>query len=84
MTEDRENVPAYIARCKCGCGGIIMATVDRPEHAKDVARDVADAIRDGYTVEHVTVGYVRHTGILGCLREKKDREKQPDLPGVAT
>ena len=60
-----ENNPAYIARCKCGCGGIIMATIDNPEHKKDVAKEVAKCIRDGYSVEQVTIGYVRQSK-LGC------------------
>jgi hypothetical protein len=74
-TDDRELTPAYISLCKCGCGGIIMAAVDRPEYAKDVAQDVAEAIREGYKVEHVTVGYV-HQHHLGCLR----KVKQDELP----
>lgn len=60
-----KNTGSYIARCKKGCGGIVFATVDIPEHAEDVARDVAEMIANGYTIEHVTVGYVHENG-FGC------------------
>lgn len=60
---------AYIGRCRCGCGAITFATVDRPEWAKDTAKSVAQAIRDGYSVEHVELSTVRMTT---CKR-------QPDL-----
>lgn len=76
--ENEELTPAYIARCKCGCGAIVMATVDRPEYQKDVAKDVADAIRDGYTVEHVTVGYVHQAG-FGCQHKKVGAVQQEKL-----
>jgi hypothetical protein len=52
-----EEFPAYIARCKCGA--IIMATVDVPEHAAEVAKEIAKCVREGYAIERVTVGYVR-------------------------
>lgn len=74
MMDITESTPAYIARCKCGCGGIVMATVDIPEHAEEVAKEVAACIRDGYSVEHVTVGYVRtfsKEAGFGCVREKQ-------------
>jgi len=54
-----EQVPAYIARCRV-CGGIIMAAVDDDEVDRGaLAEDVARAIRDGHSVERVTVGWVR-------------------------
>jgi Ethanolamine utilization protein EutJ (predicted chaperonin) len=75
---DKDQTPAYIARCKCGCRGIVMCTVDRPEHAVDVAKEVADCIRDGLTVEHVTVGYVHEFG-FGCEVENALAKLQPAL-----
>ena len=48
---------AYIARRPCGC--IVIAIVDEPRHAKDTAKDVAKAIRQGYAVERVTIEVVR-------------------------
>lgn len=57
---------AYIARCRCGCKGIVMAIVDNPVHKREVAKEIAKCIREGYTIEHVTVGYVRQSK-FGCL-----------------
>ena len=71
--DDKINTPSYIARCKCGCGGIVMATVDIPKHKKETAKTVAECIRDGLVVERVTVGYVR-SNPFGC--QKKDQQEQ--------
>jgi len=60
---------AYIGRCRCGCGAITFACMDRPEWSKDTAKSVAQAIRDGYTIEHVALDSFRMTT---CKR-------QPDL-----
>lgn len=72
MSDQNESTPAYIARCKCGCSGVIMMTVDMPDHAQEVAHEVAACVREGYPVEHVTVGYartfVKNNG-FGCLRQ---------------
>jgi hypothetical protein len=43
-----------------------MATVDLPEHAADVAKDIADCVRRGFAIEHVTVGYVRTNWSTHC------------------
>lgn len=48
---------AYVGRKPCGCIG--AAFVDKPEHAKDIAREVASWIRDGLTVERMTTEEVR-------------------------
>lgn len=56
---------AYIARCKCGCGGLVFAVVDNPEHAADTAKEVAKCIMDGYAVERATVGFIRSQP-FGC------------------
>ena len=50
---------AYIGRCRCGCGAIPFACVDKPEWAKDTAKSIAQAIRDGYTIERVPLSEVR-------------------------
>lgn len=52
-----EQVMAYIAREKCGC--VTGATIDNPQHRKEVAKDVAAWVRDGRIVERVDSGYVR-------------------------
>lgn len=48
---------AYVGRARCGC--IRMAVVDDPDRASRVAREVAEAIRAGETVERVACAYVR-------------------------
>ena len=48
---------AYIAKKPCGC--IVLAVVDNPDHRRDVAKEVAKAIREGYIIERVTADYVR-------------------------
>lgn len=68
-TQTSSETPAYIARCKCGCGGIVFAVVDNPERAADTAKKVADCIRDGYAVERATVGTVRSQP-FGCQLPK--------------
>ncbi len=77
LEEKIENAAAYIARCKCGCNGIIMATVDIPEHTDETAKEVASCIRNGYAVEHTSVVFVREFTKehgFGCLVEKSARE----------
>ena len=64
-TNTSSETMAYIARCKCGCKGIVFAVVDNPERAADTAKKVADCIRDGYAVERATVGTVRSQP-FGC------------------
>ena len=56
--------PAYIGRSPCGC--ITFATVDMPEHKRTVAKEVAQAMRDGLTIERVTVQFVRENWGPGC------------------
>ena len=49
---------AYVAKCRT-CGAIVMALVDDPANVARHADDIADCIRIGYVVEHVTCQYVR-------------------------
>lgn len=48
---------SYISIQPCGCLGI--AVVDNPEHKRDVAKEVAKAIRLGERVKRVTSDSVR-------------------------
>ena len=69
-----DKTGAFVARCKCGCNGIIMATVDIPGNAAEAASEVTDCIRGGYKVEYVTVGYVREftkQNKWWCLKKEK-------------
>lgn len=68
-TQTSSKTGAYIARCRCGCGGIVFASVDNPEHATDTAKEVARCIREGYAVERTVVSVVR-TQPFGCQAPK--------------
>lgn len=52
------NQHAYIAR-EAKCRHVTLAIVDSPEYQKDVAREIAKAVRMGMTVERVTVEKAR-------------------------
>lgn len=70
-----EEVPAYIARCKCGA--IIMATVDKPELSEDNAKEIAACIRQGYVIERTTVGHVREMDWMDCTCNSEATRKFP-------
>ena len=78
MRAPDEDFPAYIARCKCGCTGIVVAIVDNPKHKKETAKEVASCIKDNFSIERVTVGYVR-SNRFGCLKKKERNEHQRSL-----
>ena len=50
---------SYMSRQPCGCLG--MAVVDNPDHKRDVAKEVAKAVRRGETVERVPTEDIRTT-----------------------
>jgi hypothetical protein len=52
------TTPCYVAYCK-QCRGMIFASVDKPEYAKDNAKEVAALIRRGIPVSKATVDDVR-------------------------
>lgn len=58
-----DTTPCYIARCRCGCGAIVFASVDEPEQSKerlkDNAREIAKMIAAGYVIERMPVDEVR-------------------------
>lgn len=58
MTENNESM-AYVGVLSYGC--CVAASVDNPEHKnkKDVAKFVADCIRDSMTVERQSVTWAR-------------------------
>jgi hypothetical protein len=57
---------AYIGIKKCGC--VVAATMDMPEHAKQVGKDVAGFISEGLTVERISTEEVR-VRLGGCKCE---------------
>lgn len=66
-----EESMSYISRRPCGC--LSMAVVDNPEHKRDVAKEVAKAIRLGETVERVTSESVRKMD-WWCPKHRLERE----------
>lgn len=67
---------AYVAKKPCGC--ICSAVVDEPNHKRDVAKDVAEWIREGLTIEHVTVQHVRENFVgWQCPHEPVAPEQMP-------
>jgi GTP cyclohydrolase FolE2 len=59
-----DNAMAYIARCR-ECQAVVMATVDAPRYAEDNAKEIAQAVRQGYQIERVPVEHVREAK-FGC------------------
>ncbi len=45
---------AYIGRCRQR-SGVVLAVLDTPQHASDVAKDVFKVIRGGDYVERITI-----------------------------
>lgn len=59
---------AYVGRCR-GCQRLVMATVDSEEHKKDVAKEVQRAIKEGLTIERMSIEAVRKAD-FGCECKK--------------
>lgn len=49
----------YVGRKPCGC--TVAACMDMPKHKKDVAKFLADCVKDGLTIERVTLDDARCT-----------------------
>lgn len=58
-----EEIPCYVAKCLCGCGALIFASVDEPKQSparrKDTANEIAKLVRRGFTIDRMSVGDVR-------------------------
>ena len=63
----------YIARKSCGC--IVAAQVDTPGHSRAVAKELGRWVRDGFTVERVSVATVR-VSIARCPHEPARKPTQ--------
>ena len=60
---------AYIGIKACGC--VQAVVVDDPKYPKDTARSVSDFIKDGLTVERVTMAVMREKLKTKCQHEQK-------------
>ena len=67
---------AYIGIEPCGC--VSAATVDSPDRKRDVAKFVAELLRDGCTVERVSVKDAR-TRLALCPHNPKWGRGEPTL-----
>lgn len=73
-----ENVMCYGVRYKGHPGyGLIM--VDKPEYAKDNAKEIAKAVRSGDIVEHIPLQAAKD-GMLEYLSEKKQTSLALESP----
>ncbi len=75
-----EDVPCYVAFAPCGC--LTGASVDDGQYPKSTAKDVAEWIRDGYSVERKTVEFVRTNPFghqFGCSKHKPRPAEEPIL-----
>lgn len=69
---ERDQTPCYVARCLCGCGHLVFASVDSgPDRKKENAKEVAKLIRQGYAIERMPVGEVRYAKWF-CEKRKKE------------
>lgn len=68
---DNNTGYAYIGLCKCGVATTMTMYV--PGQADRTARHVSDAIRDGLTIERVTVEVARSLfGHCTCAKTESD------------
>jgi len=58
----------YLGYSKCGC--LVAGIVDDPNDSRGTAKYVSKFIREGLTVEHVTVAVAR-TANWGCKCQKQ-------------
>lgn len=69
---------AYLGICEHGKARAIF--IDRPEYARDIAREIAEWVRDGLTVQHVTEDEGRAAIQERCepcdLRHHKPKEQE--------
>lgn len=74
--EERDKAMCYIGRSSCGC--VVAVAVDEPKYQKDNAKEIGNWIRNGLTVERMSVVEARKT--FGCPhRAKKPKDKQTQL-----
>lgn len=69
--DDRDQTPCYVARCRCGCGRVVFASVDDGKHPKETAKSVGAMIRKGYHIERMTVAEVRNAEWM-CPKKQQE------------
>lgn len=72
-SDGRENTPAYIGFK--ACGHAVAAVVDDGRFTKEVAKTVAQWVRDGLAIERKTVGWARENmNFCDCKERAKMQE----------
>ncbi len=82
--ENKDSTPTFIGRKPCGC--VVFAMVDEPnpspEYRKELAKEIARCIRQGLSIEKVTVDYVRTLESFGCKCDKPKVKTKDNTQGV--
>lgn len=65
------DTPCYIGR-RPGCGHIVGAIVDDGKRPRDVAKFVADMVRDGLTIERTVSSEARVELWCDCDRAQRE------------
>lgn len=78
MTDDSGKANCYVARHP-DCGKLYFATVDKPEFAKDNAKELRKLMADGIKIESMTVAEVRQAHWCDCKRKRTVKAKQETL-----
>lgn len=70
-----QTAMAYAGVCR-QCGGVMMLTVDTPEHAEVAASAAIECLENGYIVERMTVEAARERASQWCKCPKPDTESE--------
>ena len=49
----------YVGRAECGCAVAVVTDVEHPRGKKETAKDVADFLKSGLSIEHMTLDHWR-------------------------
>lgn len=79
-----DDTRTYVGRKPCGCA--VAAMVDRGDHPREVAKEIASWVRHGLTVENRTASWVRQTSAdngglqFDCPHEPKPKRRTKSQP----
>jgi len=78
--ETKDLTPTFIAKKPCGC--VVFAMVDEPnpspQYRNELAKEIANCIKQGLTIEKVTVDYIRNLKTMGCTCDKVKKIQPKD------
>lgn len=76
-TAERAATMAFVGICNL-CKHLVAASVDTPKDKKDNAKFVADLVRRGFTLGHITCADVRAGTWCDCTKEDRRAANQRD------